>query len=209
MSKDILTTKYGWRHSPLCLALRSGTAQISPSSHSFWSDIRWFLCLRLRYTPFHDIKGAGKTVPTSPSGDSTAGGIPAHGGWRQSLVFTALKSRVSQFWKFIEHDKGKCTLFYCCFGHHLMLAYKISACEVCMIWRKPTETCKNPLPIAESRTGKPAMVALKIQPNCSMVHDMTLWANIYVRSHLGCGTDSVFIRFCRSHKYNKDANRCK
>ena len=45
------------------------------------------------------------------------------------------------------------------------------------------------------RTGKPAMVALKIQLDCSTVHETTLWANIYVRSHVGCGTDSVFIRF--------------
>ena len=29
--------------------------------------------------------------------------------------------------------------------------------------------------------------------------------HIYVRSHLGRGTDSVFIRFCKSHKYFKDA----
>ena len=64
-----------------------------------------------------------------------------------------------------------------------------------MICRKPTEACKNPLPIAESRTGKPAMVTLKIQPDCSTVHDTFLWANIYVRSHLGCGIDSCFIRF--------------
>ena len=56
-----------------------------------------------------------------------------------------------------------------------------------MISRKPTEACKNPLPIAESRTGKPAMVTLKIQPDCSTF----LWANIYVRSDLRCGTDSV------------------
>ena len=49
------------------------------------------------------------------------------------------------------------------------------------------------------------MVTLKIQLDCSTVHDTTLWANIYVRSHLGCGTDSVFIRFCKSHKYFKDA----
>ena len=62
-----------------------------------------------------------------------------------------------------------------------------------MILRKPTETCKNPLPIAESRTGKPAMVTLKIHPDCSTVHETTLWANTYVRSHLGCGIDSVFI----------------
>ena len=86
-----------------------------------------------------------------------------------------------------------------------MLAYKISACDVCMICRKPTEACKNPLPIAESRTGKPAMVTLKIHPNCSTVHDTFLSANIYVRSHLGCGTDSVSSVFCRSHKYFKDA----
>ena len=91
----------------------------------------------------------------------------------------------------MEHDKGKRTLFYCCFGHYRMLAYKISACEVRMICWKPTEACKNPLPIVESRTGKPAMVILKIQADCSMVHDMFLWANIYVRSHLGCGADSV------------------
>ena len=59
--------------------------------------------------------------------------------------------------------------------------------------------------IAESRTGKPAMVALKIQLDCSTVRDMTVWAKIFVRSHLGCGTDSVFILFCNSHKYFKDA----
>ena len=102
-------------------------------------------------------------------------------------------------------EKGKCTLFYCCFRHYQMLAYNISACEVCMIYRKPTEACKNPLPIAESRTVKSAMVTLKIQPDCSTVHDTFLWASIYVRSHLGCGTDSVSSVFCRSHKYFKDA----
>ena len=36
-------------------------------------------------------------------------------------------------------------------------------------------------------------VTLKIHPDCSMVHETTLWANLYVRSHLGCGIDSVFI----------------
>ena len=102
----------------------------------------------------------------------------------------------------IEHDKGKCTLFYCCFGHYRILAYKIAACEVCIIWRKPTEASKNPLPIVESRTGKPAMVTLKIELDCSTAHDTTLWANIYVRSQLGRGTDSVFIGLT---KYFKDA----
>ena len=74
-----------------------------------------------------------------------------------------------------------------------------------MICRKPTEACKNPLPIAELRTGKPAMVTLKIQPDCSMVHDMFLRVNIYVRCYLGCGTDSVSSVFRKSHKYFKDA----
>ena len=59
--------------------------------------------------------------------------------------------------------------------------------------------------IAELRTGKPATIPLKIQLNCSTVRDMTVWANIFVCSHLGCGTDSVFILFCKSHKYFKDA----
>ena len=58
---------------------------------------------------------------------------------------------------------------------------------------KAYRSIENPLPIAESRTGKPAMVTLKIQLDCSTVHDTTLWANIFVRSHLGCGTR--FIRF--------------
>ena len=92
-----------------------------------------------------------------------------------------------------------------------MLAYKISACEVCILWWKPTETLKNPSPNSESRTGKPAMVALKIQLDCSTVHDTTLWANIYVRSHVGCGTDSVFIRFLQVsqifQRRKSDANK--
>ena len=66
---------------------------------------------------------------------------------------------------------------------------------------KAYRSIKHSLPIAESRTGKPAMVTLKIKLDCSTVHDTTLWANIFVRSHLGCGTDSVFICLCRSHKY--------
>ena len=111
----------------------------------------------------------------------------------------------------MEGDKGKCMLFYCCFGHYWMLAYKISACEVCMISQKSTEACKNPLPIAESRTGKPAMVTLKIQPDCSTVHNTFLWANIYVPSHLGCGTDSVssvFLQVSQIFQRRKnDANK--
>ena len=129
------------------------------------------------------------------------------GTWRLPYATTALK--IAPGFPIdagiVRHDKGKCTLFYCCVDHYRMLAYKISACEVCIIWRKPTEALKNPSPIAGSRTGKPAIVALKIQLDCSTVHDMTVWANIFVHSHLGCGTDSVFILFCKSHKYFKDA----
>ena len=39
---------------------------------------------------------------------------------------------------------------------------------------KAYRSIENPLPIAESRIGKPAMVTLKIQPDCSTVHDTTL-----------------------------------
>ena len=92
-----------------------------------------------------------------------------------------------------------------------MLAYQILACEVCIIWRKPTETLKIHLRIAELRTGKPAMVTLRIQADCSTVHDTYLWANIYVRSHLGCGTDSVssvFLQVSQIFQRRKsDANK--
>ena len=99
--------------------------------------------------------------------------------------------------------KGKCMRFNCCFDHYRMLAYKISACEVCIIWWKPTET-KNNLPIAGSMTGKPAMITLKKQLDCFTVHDATLWENIFGCSHLGCETDSVFICFA-CLKYFKNA----
>ena len=76
---------------------------------------------------------------------------------------------------------------------------------------KACRSIENPLPIAESRTGKPAMVTLKIQPDCSTVHDTTLWANIFVRSHLGCGTDSVpsgFLQVSQIFQRRKsDANK--
>ena len=109
-----------------------------------------------------------------------------------------------------EHNKGKCALFYCCFVHYRKLAYKISACEVCIICRKPTEAFKNPSRIAESRTRKPEIVTLKIQLQCSTVHYTTLWANIFVRSHLKCGTDSVSIRFFAGlTNISKTQKQCK
>ena len=87
-----------------------------------------------------------------------------------------------------------------------MLAYKIVACEVCKLWRKLAEAFQNPLPIAESRTGKPGMVTLKIQLHCSTAHDTTPLANIYVRSHLGCGTDVVFIGLTNISDTQKRSN---
>ena len=103
-------------------------------------------------------------------------------------------------------------LFYCCFDHYRMFAYKLSVCEVCIIWRTPTEAFKNQLPIAESRTGKPAMVALKIQLDCSMVHDMTVWANICAKPfgmwnrlcfHPFLQVSKIFQR-CKSDVNNQD-----
>ena len=177
------------------MRMRESVRPIIKLAH-FWSYTRWFPPLRLRYTLLHDVKGAREKVlnaiaPTSPPG---AGGILARGVWRHMpYVYCAKNSTDGLPILENEHDKSKCTLFYCCFSHYWMLTYKISACEVCIIWRKPTEAFQNPLAIAESRTGKPAMVTLKIQLHCSTVYDTSLLANIYMRSHLGCGTDSVFI----------------
>ena len=76
---------------------------------------------------------------------------------------------------------------------------------------KAYRSVKNPLSIAESRTGKPAMVTLKIQPDCSTLHDTTLWANIFVHSHLVCGTDSFFHMFMQVpsifQRRKSDANK--
>ena len=101
----------------------------------------------------------------------------------------------------LEDDKGKCTLYYYCFGHYQILAYKISACEVCMIWRKPTEAFKIHCQIAESRTRKPAMVTLKMQFDCFT----TLWGKHICAQPFRMWNRHIFVRFCRSHKYFKDA----
>ena len=69
-------------------ALRKSVRAVTKLAR-FWSDIRWFPRLCLRYTLFHENKGAGKTAPTSPSDDSTAGGISARGGWRPVFNFYA------------------------------------------------------------------------------------------------------------------------
>ena len=50
-----------------------------------------------------------------------------------------------------------------------------------------------------------SMVTRKIKLDCSRVHEMILWAYMYVCSHVGCRTDSIFIHFCKFHKYLRDA----
>ena len=150
-------------------------------------------------------KGPGGTVETlrvqtSPQDEHSLAESRYDHWWRLPDVYVGAKNSTGfpNTCRKIRHDKGKCTPLpnvgiqnFGMWGmYNLAKAYR---------------SIKNPLPIAESRTGKPAMVTLKIQPDCSTVHDTFLWANIYVRSHLGCGTDSVSSVFCRSHKYFKDA----
>ena len=76
---------------------------------------------------------------------------------------------------------------------------------------KAHRSIKKPSPIAELRTGKPAMVTLKIQLDCSTVNDMTTWANIYVCIHVGCRINSILIRFLQVsqifQKCKSDANK--
>ena len=45
-----------WRHSTV-MCMRKAVCAITKLA-CFWSDICWFSPLHLRYTPFHDIKGA-------------------------------------------------------------------------------------------------------------------------------------------------------
>ena len=64
---------------------------------------------------------------------------------------------------------------------------------------KACRSIKNPLPIAESRTGKPATVTLKIQLDCFTVHDTTLWAHPFrmwnrLRFHMFMQVSQIFQR---------------
>ena len=74
-----------------------------------------------------------------------------------------------------------------------------------MICRKPTETFKIHCQIVESRTGKPAMVTLKIQLNCFTVRDTTPLSEHICAQPFRTWNRHIFIRFCRCHKYFKDA----
>ena len=81
--------------------------------------------------------------------------------------------------------KGKCTLFYSCFGNCRRLAYKISAHEVCIICWKLIADCKIHCKSPSRRPDGLTML------DWFTVHEATISAYIrespYVRSHVGCG----------------------
>ena len=181
------------------------------SWHTFEATYAGSLPYSSATTQWHDIKGAGEKVetlrvPTSPQGKHSLAESRHDHWWRLPDVYMGAKIAPGfpihvEKWDTIKANaRGFCVVttitecWHTKFGMWGM--YDLA---------KAYRSIKNALPIAESRTGKPAMVTLKIQPDCSTVHDKFLWANIYVRSHLGCGTDSVSSVFCRSHNYFKDA----
>ena len=81
--------------------------------------------------------------------------------------------------------KGKCTLFYSCFGNYRRLAYKISAYEVCIICPKLFVACKIH---CKSPSRRPDGLTTL---DWFTVHEANLSAYVresaYVRSHVGCG----------------------
>ena len=81
--------------------------------------------------------------------------------------------------------KGKCTLFYSCFGNCRRFANKISAYEVCIICPKLFVACKIH---CKSPSRRPDGLTTL---NWFTVHEANLSAYIrelaYGRSHLGCG----------------------
>ena len=81
--------------------------------------------------------------------------------------------------------KGKCTLFYSCFGNCRRLAYKISAYKVCTICPKLIAACKIHCKSLSRRPDGLTML------DWFTVHEATLSAYIrestLVPSHVGCG----------------------
>ena len=81
--------------------------------------------------------------------------------------------------------KGKCTLFYSCFGNYRRLAPKISAYEVCIICPKLFVACKIH---CKSSSWRPDGLTTL---DWFTVHEANLTAYVresaYVRSHVGCG----------------------
>ena len=185
---------------------------IGPHNHQaklahFWSDTSW-----PRNSQWHEITGARETVerlwvPTSLQGEHSLAESRHDHWWLLPDVCVGAKNSAgfpNTCWKLDTINRQMHTV--------LVLLWPLPNVgkQNFGMWgmynlTKAYSSIKNPLPIAESRTGKSAMVTLKIQPDCSMVLDTILWANIYVRSHLGCGTDFVSSVSRRSHKYFKDA----
>ena len=54
----------------------------------------------------------------------------------------------------IERNYGKWTLFSSCFDNWQMLAYVISACEVCIIWWKLIASCRIERKLPNRRPGR-------------------------------------------------------
>ena len=167
-------------------------------------------CLQPRNTQWYEIKGAGETVemlrvPTSPQGEHSLAESRHEHWWHLPDVYVGAKNSTrfpNACWKNQARQRQM---------HVVLMLFRPLpnvGIQNFGMWgmytlAKAYRSIENPLPIAESRTGKPATVTLKIQLDCSTVHDTMLWANIFMRSHLGCGIDSIFICLCRSHKYFK------
>ena len=75
--------------------------------------------------------GCGTRYPVCDEADCRAT-------WFKALMQTKLDIPVLE----VEQNKCLWTLFHWCFGDCRMLAYKISACEVCIVWLKPIAACK-------------------------------------------------------------------
>ena len=142
------------------------------------------------------------TMPTSP-------GRPQSGGIRHVSLWRCVhctkhsphkQSRAPQCWD-SKTTKENARCFTVVLGHYRILVYKISACEVSIIWQNRTEVFKIRCKIAESRTGKPAIVTQKIQLDCFPVHDTTPLGKHICAQPFTMWNRHIFIRFGRSRKY--------
>ena len=136
-------------------------------------------------TQWHDIKGAGETVetlrvPTSLQGEHSLAESQHDHWWHLPDVYVGAKysagfPNTCRKWDTIKANAHGfsvvSTITECCRNFAMWDMYNFV---------KAYRSIKNSLPIPKSRTGKPAMFTLKIQFDCSMVHDTTLWANIFV-----------------------------
>ena len=76
-------------------------------------------------------------------------------------------------------------LFYCCFCDCRMLAYKITACEVCIIWQEPIRACR-----IQCESPSRQLIEHPIKLDCFTVDGVTLSTcikkSVYVRCHVEC-----------------------